>query len=410
MTAQPSFLDEIRWGSTPDFHTLKEHFGSVFPLLDELATTPQDPGWHGEGDVEVHTSLVLEHVYRLLENEAAHLTPSQRLVLVLGALLHDIGKPSTTRTRLIRGKERIVSPRHADWGRSYLAYRLPELDLSEEEINGVFALVGHHHDPKRLVMDDAATFAYKRLARLADLELLYWLEQADLKGRLSKDTEEQLETLELFKLFAEEAGAWRVADPYVDWRTFIDAELRSFDKRTRTFTLSQGILDAETGLITTPHEAVARGYPLREGFAHLVVLCGPSGAGKSSWIAEQLPDYHVISLDALRTELTGKRSDQSRNGQVVQTAKARLKTHLRNKENVVWDATSLTRSQRGAILALGFDYGASTTLVAFRPRLTDLFVRNRTRDAAVPDQVLGAQIAKADFPYGDEAHELINMP
>ncbi len=402
-------IDAIKQGKTPDFQTFKEVLGAVFPLLGELHATPQDPKWHGEGNVETHTALVLGQVYNLLQTEAAHLSPEKRTILVLGAMLHDTGKPLTTRTSLIGGQERTVSPRHADRGRSYLAYRLPELDLSPAEINGVMALVGHHHDPKRLVMNDAPDSAYRRLARLVDLELVYWLERADLRGRLAKDLEEQLDTLELFKLLAQEVGVWKVSvsDPYAHWQEVVDAEMNTFDLKTREVTLQRGILDAEAGLISTPHEAVARGYPFREGFAHLAVMCGPSGAGKSSWIAEHLPEFHVISLDDIRENLTGERGDQSKNGQVLQNAKAQLKAHLRNKEQVVWDATSLTRNQRSAVLALGFDYGALTTLVALQPSVTDLFVRNRTRQDAVPDPVLAAQIAKTDFPYADEAHRVI---
>ena len=338
-----SLIDAIRRGEAPSFQTFKEVLSGIFSLLGELHVTPQDPEWRAEGNVEVHTTLVLEQTYTLLQDEAAHLSPEKRTILILGALLHDIGKPLTTRTSLIRGRERIVSPRHADRGRSYLAYRLPELNLSPTEIAGVMALVGHHHDPKQLVIDDAPDFAYKRLARLVDLELVYWLERADLKGRLSKDLEEQLDTLELFKLFAQEVGVWNVSDPYADWEEIIDAEMSAFDQETRAVTLQQGILDAEAGLISTPHEAVARGYPFREGFAHLVVMCGPSGAGKSGWIAEHLPNFHVVSLDDIREELTGEQNDQSKNGQVLQRAKAQLRAHLRNKEKVVWNATSLTK-------------------------------------------------------------------
>ena len=70
----------------------------------------------------------------------------------------------------------------------------------------------------------------------------------------------------------------------------------------------------------------------------------------------------------------------------------------------------LNQNQRSAVLALGFDYGALTTLIALQPAATDLFARNRARRDAVPDPVLRAQIAKTDFPYADEAHRVILEP
>lgn len=94
-------LEAIQRDATPDFQTFRATFGAALPLLDTLSKTSQDPEWHAEGDVAVHTDLVLKQVYTLLEGEAAHLSSTQRGVLILGALLHDTGKPLTTRTRVV---------------------------------------------------------------------------------------------------------------------------------------------------------------------------------------------------------------------------------------------------------------------------------------------------------------------
>ncbi|WP_027481042.1 AAA family ATPase [Deinococcus pimensis] len=396
------FLTSLRAGAEPDLAAFERELGSALPLLADLGRTPQEPEWHGEGDVHTHTDLVLREAYDLAQHEG--LSSDERLVLVLAAALHDVGKALTTRRAVDdAGRERIVSPRHADRGRSYLAWRLPELDLPYDAIHAVMALVGHHHDLGRTLVAGTER-AYRRLARQVDLRLLYLLEVADTRGRVAADRTSRLEDLELFRLGAEEFGVWGGGDPYAAWRDVIDARLRSFSPEYRALVLGQGVLAYEDGLIRTPEEAIARGYAARAGFARLVVTCGPSGSGKSAWVAERLPDFDVVSLDLIREELTGKRADQSVNGRALQEAKERLRVSLRAKRPVVWDATNTRRDFRGIPLRLGTDYGALTTLAVFQPPLSTIFERNPARVHTVPARVVSAQVENAEFPYVTEAH------
>jgi hypothetical protein len=370
-------LEQTLRGATPSLADFVTAFAGTFDLLTRLEDTPQDPIWHAEGNVYIHTEMVLEQTYRLLKTEASHLDTQQRLTLILGALFHDIAKPVCSKTERRDGLERIISPGHADKGRSYLAYKLLELGLPAIQAREVMALVGHHHDPKRLVKKDKPASSYKELARLVDLELVYFLERADLQGRVCPDLAGQLELLEMFQLYAEEAGVWKVADPYQEWRTFLETELRDAAEMTRELIIANAIRDAEAGIIFTPHEAVARAYEYRDNFPTLVVTCAPSGSGKSTWIQKNLPDYAVVSLDDLREELSGKRGDQSMNGQVLQAARETLKAHLRKHGNVVWDATNLLWSHRSVVLQLGFDYKAFVKLAVFHLREGLIEERNR---------------------------------
>jgi predicted kinase len=406
LTVKPlhPLLEQTLRGATPGLEQFMSDFGHIFDLLHQLKDTPQDTIWHAEGDVFIHTQMVLEQTYRLLEQEASHLSAEKRLVLILGAVFHDIAKPVTSRAELRDGRERITSPGHADKGRSYLAYKLLGLGLSPVLAREVMALVGHHHDPKRLVKKDKPASSYRALARLVDLEIVYFLEQADLRGRLCPDLEEQLETLELFKLYAEEAGTWKVVDPYAEWREFLQTELKDLSEEARALIIANAIRDTEARLIFTPHEAIARSYDYRDSFSHLVVTCGPSGSGKSTWIQKTFADYHVVSLDELREEISGKRDNQSMNGQVVQAAREQLKAHLRKHENVVWDATSLFRTHRSVVLQLGFDYKAFVSLAVFHLPESLIEQRNKQRNHAVPANVLVRQLQNADFPYVDEPH------
>ncbi|UQN08710.1 AAA family ATPase [Deinococcus sp. QL22] len=399
-----AFLNSLRESGTPDFRAFQQNLGHVFPLLDSLPATEQDPEWHAEGDVGAHTGLVLNEAYRLADQEG--LADDLRQILILAAALHDLGKALTTRrARDDNEHQRVISPRHADRGRSYLAYRLPELGLPAAVLHGVLALVGHHHDLAR-TLQTGTLAAYRRLARQVNLPLLYLLEVADVRGRVTADQAARLDDLEYFRLQAQEYGVWNT-DSYGEWQAEISSTLAGFPPDFLDLTVQGGILDHEAGLIQVPQEAVSRSYAARAGFPHLVVTCGPSGSGKSSWIAERLPDHQVVSLDAIRDELAGKRADQSLNGQVLQAAKERLRVALRRNGKVVWDATNTRRDFRRVPLGLGLDYGALTTLVVFQPPVSTVFGRNPARQHTVPASVLAQQIENAEFPYLPEAHRTL---
>jgi hypothetical protein len=155
-----------------------QQLGPVIPWLNDQRKTPQDPGWHAEGNVHIHTGMVLEELYQLLAKEAAYLSGQQRQSLILAAIFHDIGKTRNTRKMTIRGQQRIGSPDHEAKGRSYLAFQLMKLPLPISVIWTVLGLVGEHQMPKMLAVQNMDHGAYIALSRRADLALLYWLERA----------------------------------------------------------------------------------------------------------------------------------------------------------------------------------------------------------------------------------------
>ncbi|MBA2380358.1 MAG: tRNA nucleotidyltransferase, partial [Blastocatellia bacterium] len=64
----------------------------LFPELDALVGIPQEPEWHPEGDVDVHTLMVVDEARRLIDD----LPYERQVAVMLGALAHDFGKPPTT--------------------------------------------------------------------------------------------------------------------------------------------------------------------------------------------------------------------------------------------------------------------------------------------------------------------------
>lgn len=112
-----------------------------------------------------------------------------------------------------------------------------------------------------------------------------------------------------------------------------------------------------------------------------------------------------MSLDEIREEITGRRDDQSKNGQVMQLAKERLREELRKPNGrVVWEATSLRSDFRSMVLGLGYDYHAATRLVCFPCDPDELLSRNRSRKHAIPTSVLQKQLDSLEWPEACEAH------
>ncbi|MGE8641999.1 MAG: HD domain-containing protein, partial [Achromobacter sp.] len=84
----------------------------AFPALELAKTTPQDPRYHGEGDVWTHTKMVMEALLALPQYQAADRADQE--VVFLAALLHDVAKHSTTVIDPVTGA--IGQPGHSRKG------------------------------------------------------------------------------------------------------------------------------------------------------------------------------------------------------------------------------------------------------------------------------------------------------
>jgi len=146
-----------------------------------LAGCPQEPEWHPEGDVWVHTLQVVDQARRRIDD----LERPRQIAVLLGAVSHDFGKPATT--AVIDG--RIRSMDHEEQG---VAPTLAFLDrLNVRSLEGyevrrqVVGLVAQHLKPGAWfkVRDEVGDGAFRRLAHKVDLELLARVAKADCLGR-----------------------------------------------------------------------------------------------------------------------------------------------------------------------------------------------------------------------------------
>jgi tRNA nucleotidyltransferase (CCA-adding enzyme) len=155
-----------------------------FPFLQRLQGVPQDPEWHPEGDVAVHTMHVADAAARIAERE--ELEEAERAVLMFAALTHDLAKATTTELREVRGQVRWTAHGHEKASGPQAREFLSGIGIKEEIIAKVVPLVENHLAHHEFRKEDALARTARRLAtRLAPARIseLVLLIEADVSGR-----------------------------------------------------------------------------------------------------------------------------------------------------------------------------------------------------------------------------------
>jgi tRNA nucleotidyltransferase (CCA-adding enzyme) len=153
----------------------------LWPEMAALIGCEQEPEWHPEGDVWIHTLMVIDQA-RSRIGDLAH---AEQVIVMLGAVCHDFGKPSTTafldgRIRSIGHEEAGVPPATAFLDRLNI-HSIAGVDVRRD----VLGIVAHHLKPGmwHKVRDEVGDGAFRRLAQKVNLELLAVLAKADCTGR-----------------------------------------------------------------------------------------------------------------------------------------------------------------------------------------------------------------------------------
>ena len=155
-----------------------------WPELHALVDCPQEPEWHPEGDVWIHTLMVIDEARTRLDG----LTRGPALAMMLGAVCHDLGKPATTAH--IDG--RIRSPGHEEGGVTPATALLDRWNVHTIENydvrRAVLGIVAHHLKPSMFFKSatPVGDGAFRRLAQKVDLELLARFAKADCHGRTGR--------------------------------------------------------------------------------------------------------------------------------------------------------------------------------------------------------------------------------
>ncbi len=211
----------------------------VLPEAVKMHGVEQPPQFHPEGDVWIHTMLLLEKL-------PAGVSPT----LAWGALLHDIGKPATFRPpNPNKPGDRIRFDGHVEVGVRIAQAILSRLRFSNEDTEQILALVKNHmRFADILHMRESTLKRFLRLPKFEEHLELHWMDASSAHG-----------DLRLYEFAKErfEASPMETIKPklLVTGKNLIDAGYRPGPEFKQMLEIAE---DAQLeGRATTPEEALA---------------------------------------------------------------------------------------------------------------------------------------------------------
>jgi predicted kinase len=354
-----------------------EYLCQQYDWVADMHGVSQSPEHHAEGDVAIHTQMVLQALINLPEYNS--LAEDEREILWMAALLHDVEKRSTTFTG---ADGNIVSPGHAKKGAQtarrilFTQFGLP-FSIREQIVH----LVRYHGLPLWLMEKEKPQRALLEASLQVNTRWLALLAKADMLGRICRDQVEMLERIAFFEAYCKEQNCW--GTPYVFTSGL--SKYWYFHKED-----------------CTPEY-----NPYNDTICEVVVLSGLPGMGKDNYIRNYYKDWPVVNLDAIRRLHKLKPEDKSANGWVAQQAKEQARTHLRSKQSFVWNATNITLQMRSQLIDLLTSYKARVKLVYIEQPFKVWLKQNAARSEMVSQNVLDKMLCKLEIPKLSEAHEVV---
>ena len=369
-------------GASVDWSRIMQ--SGLAPWLKQMSETPQNPKWHGEGDVLTHTKMVCECLINSADWQAQN-RPRQEM-LFIAALLHDIGKTTCTRTEA----GTLISPYHTAIGdRMARTLLWRDLELCGTYENRQFretvcALIRYHSVPHHFFDENAPERKVVQLASAGNLipgysnELLAILAEADIKGRTAEDTYSRLEHVAYFREVSKEADCFE--NPAVFHSDFSRYAYLS----GCNIALGQELYDDTWGAV--------------------ILLAGLPGTGKDYYANRNYSDLPMVSLDVLRKEMGI--SPVGPQGEIVNAAQKQAKEYLRKKKPFVFNATNVTPDIRQKQIKLFMNYKASVKIVFLETTWDEMLRRNQNRAEVVPESAINNILEKLVVPNVCEAHEV----
>ncbi len=355
-----------------DWSTLE----NTFSWVKDMGKVQQDPLHHAEGNVAIHTQMVLQQLQELPEYQK--LNRQKQELIWASALLHDVEKRSTT---IIGSDGRISSPNHAKKGAKTtreILFRDVETPFVIRE--QIVSLVRYHGLPLWLMEKVDPMKSALEASLAVDMSQLKLLAEADAKGRYCRDLDTLLYALDMFELYSKEVGCWNGPRPFLT--------------ENARFTYFNG------------NGSYVDYVPFDTFKSTVIVLSGLPGMGKDYHIQKMNADIPVISLDDIRRKYRIDPTDKRRNGWVIQEAKEQAKKYLRCGQDFIWNATNITSQMRQQLIDLFVGYKAYVKLLYIEKPYQVWRTQNRDREYPLPDAVLDKMLGSLDVPQLTEAHEV----
>jgi predicted kinase len=345
----------------------------AFDWFRALKGCPQDPVFHAEGDVDVHTRMVVEAL--LHDPDWARRTASERQTLFWAALLHDVAKPATTR---IEPDGRVIAPGHSRRGQIMARSILREMGVPFRQREQICHLITHHQIPFFLIEREKPERRVHLISHQTRCDLLAILAAADARGRHCPDGQRLLDHIALFRELCREEACLSAPKGFA-----------SDHSRFLYFRLEDRAADYAA---------------FDDWHGEATILSGLPGAGKDTWIAANANGREVISLDDLRDTLDVDPADNQ--GPVIAAARERARVLLRKGQPFIWNATNISRQMRTQLIDLFAAYKAKIRIVYLEASEVEAERRNRARPNPVPTSAIARMLDRWEPPDLTECHSL----
>lgn len=162
----------------------------LYPELAALEATPQEFEWHPEGDVWIHTLMVVDSAREVVRIH--NLGDETARVVMWSALCHDLGKPCTTKYEEKNSQMRYIAHAHDILGEAPTREFLMKLALPIKLVEKIVNIVKDHLTPNIIYLnmvrknEKITDGAFRRLAKRlepATIEECTFIAEADSIGR-----------------------------------------------------------------------------------------------------------------------------------------------------------------------------------------------------------------------------------
>jgi len=347
--------------------------GEAFDWFRWLKDCRQDPVFHAEGDVGIHTRMVVEALladpaWRALERKA-------RESLFWAALLHDVAKPATTRQE---PNGRVIAPGHSRRGQIMARLILARMGVEFRQREEICHLITHHQVPFFLIDRERPERRAHLISHQTRCDLLAILASADARGRICPDGQRLLDNIALFRELCREEAC--LSQP----KAFASAHSRFLYFRREDRAADYEAFDDWEGEVT--------------------LLSGLPGSGKDTWLTGNAAGRAVISLDDLREERDVDPAGPQ--GMVIAAAKEQARVLLRAHRPFIWNATNVSHQLRSQLIDLFAAYRAKVRIVYLEAPEDEADRRNRARADPVPAGAIARMRDRWEPPDLTECHRL----
>ena len=142
----------------------------------------------------------------------------------------------------------------------------------------------------------------------------------------------------------------------------------------------------------------------------LILLVGIPGCGKTTYAKNYIKECGGVHLssDLIRKELYGDESTQGNPNEVFSLMQTRAVEALNNGQDVIYDATNITRKDRSSIISMCPKFVQIESHVVWAP-IEACIERDASRDRTVGAEVIHKMLKRFQPPYYDEGIDEIEI-